>query len=393
MNKLWWIILILMLFPAALFADIDTSSLNREEQKTLYKAQKAIKNNEFKEAREIIFNYLEKQLNQPNALLYYVLGNAWYLDEHFQKAYNIYAKAYQLMPDSFSICINFAKVSYEIENYSKAAELFKKAYKLSNPVDPELLYQAGVAFYQTNDFAKARSVLKQLLDSNKKIKKSWLQLFVHICLELKQWNEAKSFLENFLNHNSMDDEYWKLLAQIQLKTKDYRSAASSLEIAYAIKTASSKELEELANMYFHLNAPLKAISTLKKAYGPHPNVQHSEKLFRACVQAQQPADAIRYLDLAIQQKASPKFFLEKGKIYYEQGKWDKAIKALQKSIQMNPNQELAYLLLGYCALEKEDFILAQKALSKASKGKHYHNQAISLLKMVEQSRVEFYPTD
>lgn len=359
-----------VLFPTHGFAETETASLTKEEQKALYEAQEAIKGKAFQKASRLLTEHLRKYPDKPNPLVFYALGNAWYLGKNLNKAFKAYEQGFTRYPSSYLLCTNLGAVSYELEKYHKAGELFEKAYKLSKSPQKEMLYQAGTAYYQAKAFQKAKSVLRRLHRASGSSKKSWIQLLIHVCLELKDWKEAENTLLNFLNRNPEDTEYWKLLSQVRFRRNDYRGAASALEIIYGITPPTSKESEELANLYLHLNFPLKAIQHLEKAYGPSPTPKQCDKISKIYVQARRTDQAIRYLDMAIKQEYSSARLLEKGKLCYEQARWNEAIKALSACVQKNPREELAHLLIGYCALEKENFDLARKAFLKASKGKN-----------------------
>ncbi|MCP4353261.1 MAG: tetratricopeptide repeat protein [Desulfobacterales bacterium] len=199
---------------------------------------------------------------------------------------------------------------------------------------------------------------------------------------MKNWKETEKLVMNFLNQHPDDTEYWKLLSHIRLKRGDYRGAAGNLEILYKIRAPEQNELEELANLYFYLNFPLKGIRCLEKAYGSAPDPEQCEKISKAYIQAQQLDKAVIYLNMAIKQDRSYERLLKKGKLYYKWGRWDDAVKSLRECIRARPDSEFAHLLLGYSALEKEDFILARKSLLKVSKGTKYRNEASSALRVL-----------
>jgi len=360
-------------------------ALTPQEHKALYNAQKSIEGKNFQNARQILSSHIRENPNKLNPLIFLALGNAWYMDGNIKEAYNAYEKGYSLSAASYELCINLAKVSYDLEKYEKAGDLFEKAFQLSQSHDPELLYQSGAAYYKAKAFDKGKSVLERLVKSKTSVKDSWLMLLMHTCLEMNAWKSAEPVLEDFLRKNPGDAAYWKLLAQIRLRQNNYQDAASALEILYRIEAPSKKELEELANLYFQINLPLKALRSLQKAYGKNLNVRECEMLFKASVQAQRVDEAVHYLDMAVQMEPGASWLLEKGKLFYQRGDWNKAIQSFQACLKINPSHELCNLLLGYCAVEKEDFSLARKAFSTASKGTSYRQEATAALNALNVS--------
>jgi len=373
----------LLLLPVNVAA--STEPYTPEEQKSLYEAQEAIRAKQFQKAWEILLAHLREHPDKPHPLICYALGNAWYLGGNPQKAYEAYEKGVALAPDSLPLCSNLGKVAYELGKYRKAGEMFEKAYALTRPRNSDLLYHAGGAYYQAKAFKSAKSVLSRVIQSGaqKKDRTDALRLLIQVCLESEDWKKAEVTLQDFLHQNPTDTEYWKLLSQIRMRRNDYRGAVSALEILYRIAPPSSEKWEEMANLCFHMNAPLKAARYLEKAYGPHPGPAQCDKLSSAYAQAQRLDKAVRYLDLAMQGGRSAKRLLEKGKLFYERGRWSQAIRAFQECVRLSPDNAFAHLLLGYCALEKEDFTLARKSFSAASKGGKYRKDALSVLRALE----------
>ncbi len=232
MYQILLIILLLshVLFPTHVFAETETDSLTKEEQKALYEAQEAIKEKAFQKAGRLLTEHLRKYPDKPNPLVFYALGNAWYLGGNLNKAYEIYEQGHTLYPSSSLLCTNLAAVSYELEKYHKAGELFEKAYKLSKSPQKEMLYQAGTAYYKANAFQKAKSVLRLLNSGSGAMKKSWIQILIHVCLELKEWKEAENTLLKFLNQNPEDTEYWRLLSQVRFRQNDYQGQQVPLRL-------------------------------------------------------------------------------------------------------------------------------------------------------------------
>lgn len=340
-----------------------------------------MKNKSFHKASNLLSEYINKNPGSKNSLIWYALGNALYMSQNLEKALSAYEKGFKIDPGSYNLCINIAKTSYDLKQFFKAGEFFEKSFNLTNSKNRELLFQAGTAYYQGKNLEKAGAALKKAVSDQKQSKTEWLRLYIHICLELKEWKEAEITLEKFLNKNPGDIQYWKILANTRLNRKNYKEAAAALEIAYSIKTPSSKEWEELANLYFHLNFPLKAARTLEKAYGKKPDAKQCEKLSSAFAEAQRKEKAIKYINLAIEQTPCADIYYKKGQLCYEWGVWKKAVKSFQNCIKLNPDKDMAYLLLGYCALEIEDYDLACKSFLSASKKAKYKKQALDGLEL------------
>ncbi|WP_457572218.1 tetratricopeptide repeat protein [Desulfovulcanus sp.] len=352
-------------------------------QKTLYASQKAIEQKDYAQARKFLLDYLQKYPQKPHAMIYYLLGNAWYLSHDLQKAYNAYKTGIALDPKYFPLCLNLAQVAYELGKYREAGKFFEQVFasaSLAEKPDRELLYNAALAWYQAKAYHKALQPLERLLTrTTDKIQKDWIELYVYVLLELKKFKKAGKVISNYLAHDPTVSKFWKLLAQIAIQQEDYAQAVSALEVAYKFKPPTPKEWLEIANIYFYLNVPLKAARALEKAYGVAPNPKECEELARGFAQANRLDKAIHYLDLALQKEPTSRRYLEKGQIYYSHGQWAKAARAFQNALHMDQKNGLAHFMLGLCAMEMEDLSLAQKAFSQASKYSKYKDQAEAFL--------------
>jgi len=379
--RIVFFISLLMVSVTCSFAEEAVKNLTREEQSVLYQAQEALNKKAYNKAQSLLDAYIKKNPETKNSLAWYALGNALYMSGNIEKAFNAYEKGFKFNPKSFNLCINLAKTACDLDRFSKAGQLLEKAYTLSTKKDRELLLQAGTAFYKANDFPKARDVLKKAVSGQKQINTDWLRLYIHVCLELKEWKDAENTLEIFLKKHPENVQYWKLLAQIRLNRNNYNDAAAALEIAYGMEMPRPKELEELANLYFLMNLPLKAARTLEKAWGRKPGPKQCEKISKAFAMAQRKEQAINYMNLAIKQNPCAALYYEKGKLCYEWGLWKKAVLSFKNCIKLNPEQHMASLLLGYCALEIEDFDLAAKSFLNASKKEKYKKEALAALEL------------
>jgi tetratricopeptide (TPR) repeat protein len=352
-------------------------------QKTLYAAQKAIEQKDYAQARELLLDYVQKYPQKPHAMIYYLLGNAWYLSHDLQKAYHAYKTGMSLDANYLPLCHNLAQVAYELGKYREAGKFFEQAYACASQAkktDRELLYNAALAWYQAGAYHKALQVLERLITwPADKIQKDWIELDVYVLLELKKFQKAREIISNYLAHDPALSKFWKLLAHIAIQQEDYAQAVSALEIAYKLKPPTPEEWQELARIYFYLNIPLKAAKALEKAYGPDPNPKECDELARGFAQANRLDKAIYYLDLALQKEPTSKRYLEKGQIYYSHGQWVEAARAYENALHLDQKNGLAYFMLGLCAMEMEDFSQAQKAFSQAARYSKYKDQAEAFL--------------
>ena len=365
----------------------------RAVQLVIFNVQKEIKKKNYTKAKTILLDYIGKKKNGVHPLVYYSLGNVYYLSGDYRKAFHAYSKGYELDPSSFLICLNLARASYELKKYREAGDLFAKAYKIAEKPGDELLYEAGVAYFQGKEYLRARSVLEKLFKKRvnqhgwTNVEKSWLKLFIYTCMELKDWQKAEHYLGFLLDKSKRDAEYWKLLAQVRIRQKDYRGGASAFEISYSLRPPKRGKWKELANIYYYIGVPLKAVRCLEKAFGNRPTPKECDELAKGYAEAHRMERAIYYLDLAARVKPSAARYLEMGKLYYQNGLWKKAMGVLKKCITLEQHNGFANLLLGFCAWETGNISLARKAFTEAERDKRYRSQANVALESIKEISV------
>ena len=361
-----------------------TQALPRDVQDVLYKAQRAIEAKDYQSAGTILQKYIHKHKERSNFLVYFTLGNAFYLEGQLKSAYQAYASAYHLESRFSPLCTNFATVCYELKKYGQAGELFESAYKCAEKPGEELLYQAAICHRQAKDFTRVKNIMERLLNGRGKATPAeWLECYVNACLELQDWQQAEQMVVKLLDSSPADRKYWLLLAQLRAHQKKFAAAATAFAVAYTIKIPGLKEWEELAGIYRYIHVPGEAAKCLERAYGKDPSAAQCDTLAAAYLRAGRLDKALGYVDRAIEKEPSASRYYEKGNLYYRCGQWRLAIEALRSALELQPTLGFAHLLLGSCALAIDDVSLAVEAFNDAAGQQESRNQALASLAVLE----------
>ncbi len=345
------------------------------EQVALSKAQEKLEQNNPNKCLEILNNYKEGSTEISSYSFYLLLGNAYYRLDKMDRAKSAYAKGLEINPENENLVLNYALVCFSQQEYLEAGKFFDKAYRVKKDPEFELLYRAGVAFYHAKQYEKSKEVLQRLVSEADDLQIEWIELLTFSYLALKEWENAKDTLEKLLNQTPDKPKYWKMLARLYLKKQDYENAANSLKIAYCLKEPTKDEWKELADIYLYINAPLRAVWALHKAYGNNLTVEQCKKISSLYKLAFRFEQALNYINKAIKKDPSAELYLEKGKLLYQDQKFSNAVQALQKSIKLNSKQGQAYLLLGYAAWQIKDWQLAQSAFEQTTQFSDYSQSA------------------
>ncbi|MBW1712214.1 MAG: tetratricopeptide repeat protein [Deltaproteobacteria bacterium] len=387
---IWWFVCLGWLLPGPAAARSGSDpKLSPAQQRALYQAQEAMaEEKNYGQARKPLLDYLKAHPDQPHHLIYYVLGLTWHQEGNLARADEAYGRALDLKPDHQPSCLNLAAVRYERQRPGQAARLWEKAYHLADQPDPQVLYQAAAAYYQAQEHGQAARVLKDLLAGRGQPPKEWLQLWIHVLYELEDLKETERVLTRFVERFPGEADYWRLLAQVRFRQKRHRAAAAALEVAYALKPPQAGAWKNLADVYFYLNVPLRGVRALQKAYGPRPSAQECDQLAQWLVRAGRLEEALSYLDLALRKEPTAQRHLEKGRLLYQNGRYGRAVAALQAAVSLEPDLYSAQLLLGLSALEIEMIPLAQKALTAAARSDKHRNQAQAALLLVADQETQ-----
>ncbi len=116
----------------------------------------------------------------------------------------------------------------------------------------------------------------------------------------------------------------------------------------------------------------------------NPDLLHQIGVIYA--QLENYAEAIRYIDLALEQEQNASYYNSKGNLQLRFKDYEGAMAAYRKAIKFNARYEIAHNNLGRCLYFQEKYVAAQKAYEKALEinpnfGDAYYNLGILLTKL------------
>ena len=268
-------------------------------------------------------------------------------------------------PEHGMLHANLAAASYSLKRYAEAALHFEKAYTHSKEPNSEMLYHAGVAYFQGKSYERSQAILEKLLRESGEVRTEWAEVLTYALIRQDKWDKAKRNILDLLDESPAERRYWKLLAQVHLQQKAYQEAASALEIAYRIRPPDPSGWRELSDIYAYIGAPLQAAETLKKSFGEAPKAKDWSELARLFARGFRYEQAISCLDRAIEREGTAALFEEKGRMCYAAGRYEEAIRAMQSAAAKDSRRGEPYLWIGYAACQLLDWDLAREAFSKA----------------------------
>ncbi|WP_462324186.1 tetratricopeptide repeat protein [Desulfoplanes sp.] len=371
--------LLLTLVPGSTRAE---DRLSVPQQRVLYRAQQAMDKDDYPMVRETLSSYLKHHPDTEPVLFFLVLGNACYQQGDLGAAATWYRAGLDKHPDNLSLCRNLAAARYGLGHFAKAGMLFGKAYKHSTPREDGLLYQSAIAFYQAEQLEQSRRVLEQLIKTAKPVRREWLTLMIQICYAQHDLKRSTQLLESFLEAYPSERAYWKLLAGIRTEQERYAQAAAALRTTLSIGNATAQEWKELGSLYFYLNAPLQGTLCLEKGSALSTKPRNYDDLARGYLRAHRIDKSMHYIDLAIAQDPTAERLMTKARTLMTARRFKDAITTLQAIVAMDTEDgDQAWLLMGYCAMENQDWDQAATWLTNV-KNDRFVNHARSALQSI-----------
>ena len=346
------------------------SSLPPMARQTLHKAQILIESKQYETAATTIQQYMETTKETVHEEVFLYLGGLLYQAGDKQRAAQVFREGHTAFPQNALLCKNLGVSLYELKRHAEAGLFLEKSYELAKKPDPNVLHQAGTAYYMAGKYAEAARAMVRLVDQSPQPKKDWIKLALHAMLEAGQFRKAESMLRKFLAANPEEAGYWRLLARIHMDREEYAKAAAALEVAHHMATPSTQDLERLASLYQYVDAPLMAANALTRAYGAVPNRDQSAKIAALYAASGRVEQAVKYMN---QHSNDPSLGLAKGKLFFNSRRFTKAETEFTKLLSAESAPE-ARFYLALCAWERKDWKLAQEKLESLVGLPAYHSK-------------------
>ncbi|MFH1914322.1 MAG: tetratricopeptide repeat protein [Pseudomonadota bacterium] len=349
-------------------------------RQALHKAQMRMDAGQFADAALILGQYMAQPEEMIPSQAYLMLGSAHHQNNDKKKALDAFQNGLKAFPDNEQLTRNCAVACYELGHHADAGRLFEKAYALSTPRDPTLLFHAGSAYYIGEDFSAAARVLERLLADQAQPEKDWVRLAVHAHLEAGLYEKTEVMLRRYLADNPEDAPYWELLAKLHLDQEEYAKGAAALDICYRLREPSGKELERLASLYTYSDAPLMASATLQRIKADSVNTEHGSRIARLYTSAGRPEEAMRLLS---RYDRSGSLAGKKGKILYDARRFQEAEAELRVALGQGDGAADNVYLLGMCAWERRDWKTARGYFMQLLGDKTYSPRVKAPLVVIE----------
>ncbi len=193
----------------------------------------------------------------------------------------------------------------------------------------EKMYHLGYYYYYENELAKSVRTLQSAFSTKKKLNKDVCALLSRVYFNMNDFEKAQDNAQKALKTDSNNLNALLVLGDLSYRTKDYKNALKYYKNAESNDKLSFESSVKIAQTYEQLGKQKKAIEIYERLL----------KIYDNCY--------IAYYKIALTDKS-------------------KEIAYLKKAIAINVNFKDAWIDLGRCAIEQQNFKSAKKYLTIAN---------------------------
>jgi tetratricopeptide (TPR) repeat protein len=192
------------------------------------------------------------------------------------------------------------------ENFPKTIELLKEWFRLANNPGPQAYVLLGQSYAQTEQYdlmiPQIEKAIEVAGERDTEVREEWWNLLYYGYYQQNNFAKVKEILKILLA-NWPKKSYWTALAGVYSELGEERNMLAAYEAAYTQNLLSSEtELVTLAQLYLQGEIPYKAAQVLSQGM-ENGNIEENGKNYRLLSQAWQLAQEPQQAVPALQQAA------------------------------------------------------------------------------------------
>ena len=351
---------------------------------------------------EEIERYRQAASVQPNsAEIQYKLGNLYLENKQNQEAIACYALSTKLAPQEIKYYITLGRALEQLGDRNRAnlayyqgfsvqpqkvsaknhyllgdkllqqneGQLAIACYRRAISIKPEAIE----AYWRLGEIAAAKGEPKTALAYYQKALKqapNRVQNYILVAKILTRqgnWQAAMAYYQKAIALQPNNAEMYAGLGEVQINLQRYEDAVKTLQQAIGHNPQSWRTYHLLGDALSQQKLWHKAIGAYEKAilFNSDSDSQTHYNLGLAYLELEQYQKAIEALNKSIELNANSWSYYHLGSALCMEEQWSQAAEALAKSIELNPDFDWAYHKLGNAKVELQDWDGAVNAYKKA----------------------------
>ena len=334
----------------------DTSNDLLEEGKAYYN------NEEYDKAIEIFKKAIELNPNDDDSCRW--LGNSYRKNEQIEDAIKYHLKAIELNPDK---PVNWSMLGSSYTENGQKEEAIKCCLKATelNPNDYEELHNLGIIYRFNELYEKSIQTFIRTTELNSNDYRGWLNLGTSYYLN-EQFQEAIEPLLKSVELNSNEAFSFYLLGNIYEFNGQYEEAIKYLLKSKEINPDSFEGWYELGCSYYGNGEYEEAINSLLKAVELNPdNSDNWRELGCSYYFNEQYQEAIDSLLKAVELNPDENSWRLLGMSYRFNEQYEKAMDSFIEMIKLNPDNDFNWYLVGDLSYSQGLYEDAAECLKKS----------------------------
>jgi len=339
----------------------------------IHKDMEAGKNTEaLKKLNKLIST--DKIKDYDAAVVYQTMGFAENGLNNFKNAAEYFVKALSLnaLPDNVihELQYSTAQLLIHIEKPKEGLAYLSKWFSNESQPKADAHILAATAYYYTENYAQLIVHVEKALLLNKKPPLNWYELLLAGHYETKDYKSAASTLENIIAMYPEKSNYWLQLAGIYQHLNEEKKALALYELAYTKELLNKDEIIQLVKSYLYLEMPFKAATLLEKemAIGDiKPDKEMLTLLVDSWILAQEHEKAKSVFKEIITKYNDDTARLRLGQLYLDSEEWGNAVEVLNVKLQSDDKtlKSKVNLLLGIAQYHSDNLSDATRAFTNS----------------------------
>jgi len=290
------------------------------------------------EARKMVDKAIILDANETS--VWSVRASISHLEGNLEKALEEYSKVLEL--DENDIDARLARVGIFLDldkrkEAHKDLDFLRKEYEF----EPRAIYLQAILFTREGDDTKAlasiqeaANILSEIDPAVLKNSRSLLLLAGMVYFDLKQYEQAKNYLNTFVNKFPMQIGARKILGTILLSEREYQKCINVLTPAYELAPNDPRILDLLGNAYMQIGKADLAVELLEKAaVFSYEQKDIRTDLALGYLSTGKQQLALDELTKLYEQEKSQQSGIVLALVYYKLGELDKALNLALKLVE------------------------------------------------------------
>jgi len=378
-----------------------TGSMSEKTYKKLAEAQEMADAEDYAGARRVLDDLKSSPKLSPYELaqLYNFYGFIYYAEENYTQSIASYEKvlAQPEIPQGLrdQTLYTLAQLYFTTEKWQKAIDLVNQWLATATNPGPEPYILLGSGYYSLERWKdmiqpieKAMSIARE---RDNPVKEQWYLLLRAAYYEMDNYKKVKDLLE-VLVVNWPKKEYWTQLSAMYGELKSESKQLAAYEAAYDQQLLTrSAELVQLAQLFLQANVPYKASRVLEKGFeaGVIDKKAENYRLLANSLQlAAEDRKAIPALKTAAGMSDDGQLFVRLANSYLNVSEYDACVESARKGLDKGGlrREDNAYIVLGMCLYEKDQYEQAKKAFRSAARDKRSAKTANQWIQFIEREQ-------